>query len=309
MKKILSLFLVLLLVLALVACSDKKGANSENDTSTQIESDINHTSTEESTSSTTDNSEPDNNNPADNSKPIDNSKPTESSRPTQTTGEYTVTFDYGYDNKKITKKSQNYKVSKPEAPTRKGYIFLGWYAKNETEQWNFTGHAVTNDMTLTAKWEKFNNNSNVSSSQNSNNSNIVSSNSNNESQYHTILYNITYENNVNGIVTRTLLEPVMDKYQIKNKGICIVFNLYSLTDEGNVSPNSEFPKPEYNYFVVDVPALYTEKTETFSVPELSLDGLTFLGWTYEGQTTPVKTVTIPKGTTKNYKLVANWQTK
>ena len=35
-------------------------------------------------------------------------------------------------------------------------------------------------------------------------------------------------------------------------------------------------------------------------------GYTFLGWTYEGQTTPVKDLTFPEGTTESKTLIAHW---
>ena len=43
------------------------------------------------------------------------------------------------------------KVMEPETPTRAGYTFLGWYVGEE--KWNFAGHVVTEETTLTAKWE------------------------------------------------------------------------------------------------------------------------------------------------------------
>ncbi len=42
-------------------------------------------------------------------------------------------------------------VSKPEDPTRDGYVFVGWY--NGANEYDFTA-AVTTDLTLTAKWGK-----------------------------------------------------------------------------------------------------------------------------------------------------------
>jgi uncharacterized repeat protein (TIGR02543 family) len=45
-------------------------------------------------------------------------------------------------------------VVKPTDPTRKGYIFGGWFQDNGTffEEWNFNLHHVTQSMTLHAKW-------------------------------------------------------------------------------------------------------------------------------------------------------------
>lgn len=44
------------------------------------------------------------------------------------------------------------KIVKPEDPIKEGYRFTGWYCGEEL--WSFIGYTVTEDMTLTAKWEK-----------------------------------------------------------------------------------------------------------------------------------------------------------
>lgn len=44
------------------------------------------------------------------------------------------------------------KVNKPIDPVMDGYIFIGWYV--EDEKWSFIGYSVTEDITLTAKWEQ-----------------------------------------------------------------------------------------------------------------------------------------------------------
>ena len=42
------------------------------------------------------------------------------------------------------------KLNRPSDPKLKGYIFDGWYYKDE--EWSFIGYEVTEDMTLMAKW-------------------------------------------------------------------------------------------------------------------------------------------------------------
>lgn len=42
------------------------------------------------------------------------------------------------------------KIKEPNAPTKVGYSFAGWYVNDE--KWSFIGYSVTEDITLTAKW-------------------------------------------------------------------------------------------------------------------------------------------------------------
>ena len=57
------------------------------------------------------------------------------------------------------------------------------------------------------------------------------------------------------------------------------------------------------------PTSYTVATETITLNEPTRTGYSFVGWTYEGQSTPVKTVTISKGSTGKKTYTANWQAK
>jgi uncharacterized repeat protein (TIGR02543 family) len=46
-------------------------------------------------------------------------------------------------------------IEEPEAPTRVGYSFEGWFTDSElTERWNFSQDYVNGDVTLYAKWSK-----------------------------------------------------------------------------------------------------------------------------------------------------------
>ena len=55
------------------------------------------------------------------------------------------------------------------------------------------------------------------------------------------------------------------------------------------------------------PSTYTANTTTFTLNEPTLAGYTFTGWTWDGQTTPTKPVTIAKGSTGNKSYTANWK--
>ncbi|MCH5153701.1 MAG: InlB B-repeat-containing protein [Clostridiales bacterium] len=68
---------------------------------------------------------------------------------------YTVILDYNYDGKTETQYiNYNSTVSQPESNkvTRKGYTFLGWFKGDAVEKYVFST-PVTEDFTLTAKWE------------------------------------------------------------------------------------------------------------------------------------------------------------
>ena len=62
---------------------------------------------------------------------------------------HTVTFVYGDENKVEQSVENGSMVEKPADPTRKGYVFLGWY--NGEEEYNFDT-PITGDLTLTARW-------------------------------------------------------------------------------------------------------------------------------------------------------------
>ena len=65
---------------------------------------------------------------------------------------YTVTFDSD-GGTSVTAQSveAGKKATEPTPPTKSGYTFLGWYLGEE--KWSFVGYVVTENITLTAKWE------------------------------------------------------------------------------------------------------------------------------------------------------------
>ena len=65
---------------------------------------------------------------------------------------YTVTFDSD-GGSEVTAQTVEYaaKATQPAAPTKAGYLFLGWYIGEE--KWSFIGYSVTENITLTAKWK------------------------------------------------------------------------------------------------------------------------------------------------------------
>ena len=69
------------------------------------------------------------------------------------TPKYTVSFNTngGVESYAQQTIEEGKKAAKPANPTRDGYVFLGWYLNDEL--WSFSGHVVTDDITLTAKWD------------------------------------------------------------------------------------------------------------------------------------------------------------
>lgn len=71
--------------------------------------------------------------------------------------ECTVTFDYNYEgapDAEQTPVGKGTAVNEPEAPTREGHTFTGWYTdKNCSSKYDFSD-LVTEDITLYASWKK-----------------------------------------------------------------------------------------------------------------------------------------------------------
>jgi uncharacterized repeat protein (TIGR02543 family) len=68
---------------------------------------------------------------------------------------YTVTFNSN-GGSSVATKTGNYDsvIAKPANPTRKGYVFVGWYKDAALKTaWNFTTDKVTANTTLYAKWD------------------------------------------------------------------------------------------------------------------------------------------------------------
>ena len=73
--------------------------------------------------------------------------------PTPNEEKFTVSFDCGIECEiEDVEVLKGELVEEPEAPIREGYTFLGWY--NEEELWNFEEDTVSENITLTAKWEE-----------------------------------------------------------------------------------------------------------------------------------------------------------
>jgi len=183
-------------------------------------------------------------------------------------------------------------VSEPNDPIRNGYKFLGWYYQDK--YWSFIGNPVTENITLTAKWE-------------------------------TIEYSIKYENiedstNPNPnfynleIDEIILNEPIRDGYEFLGwyyqdelyKSIdCSLLKDITLTAKWNIA--------EYDIYYENLygspnsnPSSFNIETETFTLENPVHKYYEFIGWTYEGQDTPIKNVEVSKGSLGDKVFKANW---
>ena len=92
-------------------------------------------------------------------------------------------------------------------------------------------------------------------------------------------------------------------------------NRYYVDDNGGVYLTVSLLPIAYDitYHGIDGATFSTTKPTTYTVKEAitlvnpTKDDYTFLGWTYDGQTEPVETVTIPKGSTGTKEFTANWK--
>lgn len=69
---------------------------------------------------------------------------------------YTVSFDSngGTDVAALMDMHYGDLIPEPEAPTREGYVFCGWFSDEGCNyQWDFGTMQVPDSMTLYAKWE------------------------------------------------------------------------------------------------------------------------------------------------------------
>lgn len=144
-KRILAILLILSLTFCIFSCSssdDEGPAVSEVINKNEIE--------DEDTNTPSDNQDPSDETPDDtNGGNSDDETDDETPDPPAGSGDYEVTYEYGYDNKVATSKTSG-KVAEPDT-NNKGYNLLGWF--NGETQWDFDSDSATGDITLTAKWE------------------------------------------------------------------------------------------------------------------------------------------------------------
>ena len=175
--------------------------------------------------------------------------------------------------------------------TRTGYTFLGWYNGNtkvESGNWG-----IASNVTLVPKWQA--------------NTFTITFNPNGGSispTSQTVTYDSPY----------TLPTPTWSGHTFSGwySGSTRVTS-GTWTRTSNLSLTAQWDAVDYTVSYTmnggtngSNPSTYTVN-DSFTLKDPTKTGYTFLGWTYSGQTTPTKTVTIPVGTMGNLSYTANWQ--
>ena len=186
-------------------------------------------------------------------------------------------------------------------PEREGYTFLGYFDETETENncyYTADGLPVrlqwkrTEGLTLTARWKA-------------------------------ITYLITYdlaggtlENDPNPATYTVEEETVVFAGTPERDGYTFLGWSPATIGKGSIGDQTVtaiWSEPvvypityNLNGGVTDNRTGYTAETKDFSLSDATRDGYSFLGWTWEGQTEPVRSPTVPTGSTGSRSYTANW---
>ena len=214
--------------------------------------------------------------------------------------EYTIKYDLNMGSES-DKNSINYNVESntftlPQ-PTRIGYTFLGWTGSNGLKpQVNLTINKGTiGNKSYKANWVaniyKVTLNANGGTADIS--SILVSYNSLYGELPTPSRIGYTFEGWYYGdqLVNESTLQDRNFDHELKAKWKVITYNITY-----NLNGGSATLKTTYNI-----------ETDTFTLPEPTKTGYTFLGWTGSNGTTPSKSVSIPKGSIGDKSYTANWQ--
>jgi uncharacterized repeat protein (TIGR02543 family) len=183
-----------------------------------------------------------------------------------------------------------------EFPTRTGYTFLGWtYEGQTTPTKNVTiAKGSTGEKSYTANWEAI--------------SSTITLNPNGGA-CDPITIPVTYDGEFALPIPEWAGHTFSGWYDGDTKitsGICKIYEDTTLVAEWDIiqytvsytmngGTNAASNPTSYNYH------------DAFTLADPERTGYTFLGWTYEGQTTPTKNVTVVVGTTGDLVYIANWE--
>ena len=184
-------------------------------------------------------------------------------------------------------------LSKPNNPTKDGYVFINWILDNE--EYNFNSK-VTNNITLTANWGLLGD---------VNNDNIINTKdtiylkrylANWDVEISLINADVNLDGEIDdidlAIITRYHMNEIDKLPYEAGEEYTINFNLNGGTFEKNIY----IPK---KYASITGPIQYAE----FSVIK---EGYVFIGWTGSNGNVPQKSIKIEKDTTGNLEYSANW---
>lgn len=193
----------------------------------------------------------------------------------------------------------NGRVDRPEQPKRTGYTFEGWYKEATlTNAWDFETNSVHNDLTLYAKW--------------SINSYEVSFDVHGGSAVGSIMKN--YGEVLGALPTTKKEGYTFEGWYTSEQGGSKVDNNTQINETTILHARWSVQTFTIKYLLnggsnhKDNPMQYNTETETFVLKDAYYKDHAFIGWTYDGQDTPVKEVSIEKGTTKDLIFIANWTT-
>lgn len=172
----------------------------------------------------------------------------------------------------------------PDNPTKVGYTFIGWNYSFE--------NAVMSDLVIDAQWAAN-------------------------------TYEITYDANGGAVSQYTQIVNYGSSYTLETptrKGYTFAGWYYgekryyggTWNELSNVALKAKWNINTYNIFYVNNGGVHSNPTTYTIEDEIELaaptkTGYTFLGWTYDGQPTPVLNAKISKGSTANMKYTANWR--
>jgi uncharacterized repeat protein (TIGR02543 family) len=212
---------------------------------------------------------------------------------------YTISYEMN-DGTNHEENPTSYKVDTDtitlKEPSRTGYTFTGWtYEGQSTPTKTVTiAKGTTGEKTYTANWEAI--------------SSTITLNPNGGS-CDPVTVPVTYNQNF------TLPTPVWEGHTFSGwyigdtkvtSGTCKFYEdttlvaewdviQYTITYTMNGGTNAGSNPTSYNYH------------DTFTLADPEMKGYTFLGWTYTGQTTPTKNITVVVGTTGDKSYTSNWQ--
>ena len=199
----------------------------------------------------------------------------------------------------------NGKILQPQAPTKEGYTFLGWY--NGQTPWVFISSVANSDITLTAKWQLTD-------------------------------YTVEYElgegavNAEENPATYTMLDEAITLAAPSRDGFIFtgwtygelstpVLNLTIAGGEvGNLSLTANWKaEPEFATYTIEYilhggtnaaenPATYTEGGELITLVAPTREHYKFIGWTWVGNSTPTLSVDLdPAIESGDKSFTANWE--